>query len=38
MGLISWIDRTFSPKFERNWDDKMFREAIQPFNSSIGCA
>lgn len=29
MGLISWIDRTFYPKFERNWDDKMFRETIQ---------
>jgi ubiquinone/menaquinone biosynthesis C-methylase UbiE len=29
MGLVNWIDRTFYPKFERNWDDKMFRAAIQ---------
>lgn len=29
MGLVSWIDGTFYPTYERNWDDKMFRVALQ---------
>jgi SAM-dependent methyltransferase len=29
MSLVSWIDRTFYPIYQRNWDDKMFRVAIQ---------
>ena len=28
MSLVAWIDRKFYPSFERNWDDKLFREAI----------
>lgn len=31
MGLVSWVDRTFYPRFECNWDDKMFRVEIQKY-------
>lgn len=30
MSLVSWIDRKFYPRFERNWDDALFREKILP--------
>ena len=26
--LVAWIDRTCYPRFERNWDDQLFRERI----------
>ena len=29
MSLVSWVDRTLYPNFERNWDDKLFRRVIQ---------
>ena len=29
MGLTAWIDRTFYPEFENNWDDKLFRLRIE---------
>ena len=36
MGLVSWIDRTYYPNFENNWDDKLFRKAIQVYSRSGG--
>ena len=31
MDLVSWMDRTFYLGFDKNWDDKMFRRAIQTY-------
>lgn len=28
MGLVAWIDSTFYPKFQGNWDDTLFRNRI----------
>jgi SAM-dependent methyltransferase len=27
-GIAGWLDRTFYPEFEDNWDDKLFRKEI----------
>lgn len=29
MGLVTWLDKTFYPDFEKNWDDKLFRKRIE---------
>ncbi len=28
MSLVAWLDRRLYPRFERNWDDRLFRERI----------
>jgi len=28
MGMVAWIDRTFYPQYQGNWDDGLFRDRI----------
>lgn len=28
MGIVAWIDRTFYPQYQGNWDDRLFRDRI----------
>jgi hypothetical protein len=29
--LVRWMDGTFYPDYDRNWDDTLFREEIQRY-------
>jgi len=31
MSISGWMDRTFYPKHENNWDDKLFRERVMAY-------
>ncbi|WP_447759750.1 class I SAM-dependent methyltransferase [Sphingopyxis panaciterrae] len=28
MGMVAWLDRTFYPQYQGNWDDRLFRDRI----------